>query len=109
MSEVKGRVRVQKTAKKGDTIEIKTTISHPMENGSRKDEQGNVIPKKYITAFKCTYNGTVVFHSEWQPSVSVNPFLSFFVMASESGKLEFEWTEDTGQSFKEMAEISVEG
>ena len=109
MSEVKGRVRIQKTAKKGDIIEIKTTISHPMENGSRKDEQGQPIPKKYITAFKCTYKGTVVFHSEWQPSVSANPFLSFFVVAAESGKLEFEWTEDTGQSFKETAEIAVEG
>ncbi|KAF0144795.1 MAG: sulfur oxidation protein SoxZ [Rhodospirillaceae bacterium] len=109
MSEVKGRARVQKTARKGDVIEIKTTISHPMENGTRKDGHGNVVPRKYITGFKCLYNGTEIFRSEWQPSVSANPFLSFFVTATESGMLDFEWTEDTGQVFKESSNITVEG
>lgn len=108
MSEIKGRVRVQKTAKKGEVIEIKTTISHPMENGTRKDEYGNLIPRQYITSFRCVYNSTEVFRAEWQPSVSANPFLSFFVTATESGKLEFEWTEDSGKIFKESADITVE-
>lgn len=108
MLEVKGRVRIQKTAKKGEVIEIKTTISHTMENGARKDGHGALIPRKYITGFKCIYNGTEVFHSEWQPSVSSNPFLSFFVTAIKNGTLDFEWTEDTGQVFKASADITVE-
>lgn len=108
MLDVRGRVRVQKTAKKGEIVEVRTTINHPMESGTRKDENGNILQKKYITTFRCVYNGTEVFRSEWQPSVSVNPFLSFFITANKSGKLDFEWIEDSGQVFKESTNISVD-
>ncbi len=108
MSEVQGRVRVQRVAYKGEIVEVKTTINHPMENGTRKDKEGNVIPKKYIKYFKCTYNDKEVFRSEWHPSISANPFLVFFLTAIESGNIYFEWIEDTGRVFKKSAEIIVE-
>ncbi len=108
MSEVQGRVRVQRVAYKGEIVEVKTTINHPMENGTRKDKEGNLIPKRYITHFKCTYNNKEVFRAEWYPSISANPFLSFFVTAIESGNIDFEWREDTGKVFKKSAEIIVE-
>ena len=108
MSEVQGRVRVQRVARKGEIIEIRTTINHPMENGKRRDKNGALIPKRYITYFKCLYNKREVFRAEWHPSVSANPFLSFFVTATESGRIDFEWIEDTGRVFKKFAEITVE-
>ena len=40
---VKPRVKVPKTAAAGDTIVIKTLISHKMESGQRKDKDGNKI------------------------------------------------------------------
>lgn len=107
--DVKARVRVPATAKKGDVIEIKTTISHPMENGMRKDKEGKVIPRDYLTKFECKYNGTVVFSSDWEPSVAANPFLSFFTKATESGKLEFTWTDEKGAKFTATENITVEG
>lgn len=108
MLEIKGRIRIlPQNPKKGDLIEVKTTINHPMENGFRKDEAGNLLPKKYIASFRCTYNSTEVFRSEWQLSVAANPFLSFFLVANKSGHINCEWIEDSGQVFKETVDITV--
>ena len=41
--DIKPRIRVQNTAKKGEVVEVKTLITHPMENGQRKDAAGNVM------------------------------------------------------------------
>ncbi|MBM3225783.1 MAG: thiosulfate oxidation carrier complex protein SoxZ, partial [Candidatus Tectomicrobia bacterium] len=38
---IKPRVRLPSTASKGEVIEIKTLISHPMETGYRRDAQGH--------------------------------------------------------------------
>ena len=40
MATAKPRVKLPKTATKGEVIEIKTLISHPMESGQRKDKAG---------------------------------------------------------------------
>ena len=50
---VKPRVKVPKSASAGETITIKTLISHTMESGQRKDKQGNVIPRSIIHRFTC--------------------------------------------------------
>lgn len=44
----KPRVRVPRTASKGEVIEIKTLLSHPMETGYRRDDQGRIIPRHII-------------------------------------------------------------
>ena len=51
----KPRLRVPSEAKKGDIIQIKTLVSHPMETGLRKDDNGKPIPRKIINAFVCTF------------------------------------------------------
>lgn len=106
---IKPRVRVPATAKKGDIVEIKTTVPHPMENGMRKDKDGAVIPRNIINKFVCTYNGKEVFKSDWQTSVSANPYLSFFVKVTESGKFDFEWVDEGGAKFTASEPITVEG
>ncbi|MEO5374238.1 MAG: thiosulfate oxidation carrier complex protein SoxZ [Alphaproteobacteria bacterium] len=106
---IKPRVRVPATAKKGDIIEIKTTVPHPMENGNRKDKDGTPIPRNIINKFTCTFNGKEVFKSDWYTSVSANPFLSFFVKVTEAGKFDFEWVDESGAKFTDSAAITIEG
>ena len=43
--DIKPRLRVPATAKKGEVVEIKTLITHPMESGQRKGEDGKVTLK----------------------------------------------------------------
>ena len=107
MTDVKPRVKVPATAAKGEIIEIKTVIAHDMESGQRKDKAGKIIPRKIINKFTCTLNGKEVFRSDWHTAVSANPYLSFFVRASESGTFEFAWYDDDGTIYKATAPIAV--
>ena len=104
---VKPRVKVPKKAEKGEVIEIKTLISHKMESGQRKDSDGNTIPRKIINHFVCKYNGEVVFESDWHGAISANPYMAFRTVATESGELEFIWTDDDGSEYTTMAKIEV--
>lgn len=101
------RIAVPDTAKQGEVIEIKTLIAHPMETGFRRDSVGKAIPRNILTEFVCLYNGTEVFRADFQPAVAANPFVTFFTTATESGDLEFRWTDQEGTTISETAKITV--
>ena len=109
MTEVpRPRVRVPPTARKGDIVEIKATISHDMESGQRKDKNGKLVPRMILKKFVCTYNGVEVFSTDWYPAISANPYLAFHTRAVESGTLVFTWTDDNGAIFTTSQTIRVE-
>jgi sulfur-oxidizing protein SoxZ len=95
-------------AKRGEVIEIKVLIAHPMETGYRLDPSGGVVPRDIINRFVCTYNGEEVFRADLFPAIAANPFIAFFAVATESGGLAFSWTDDHGQAQTELREIAVE-
>ncbi|MDP4796144.1 MAG: thiosulfate oxidation carrier complex protein SoxZ [Rhodospirillales bacterium] len=104
---VKPRVRVQKTATKGEVVEIKTLISHNMESGRRKGKDGKLVPRSIINKFTVTFNGKPVFSSDWAPSISANPYMSFFAKVNESGEFAFKWMDDDGSVYDSTAKITV--
>ena len=95
-------------AKRGEVIEIKTLIAHPMETGYRLGPTGAVIPRDIINRFTCTYNGDEVFRGELHPAISANPFIAFSTVVTETGELVFSWTDDRGQIQTETRQINVE-
>jgi len=101
-------INVPKKAKRGEIIEIKTLMSHIMETGYRRTAAGDVVPRDIITSFACRYNGSEIFRAEFFPAIAANPFISFFTVAKESGKFEFEWIGDKGFSETASASITVE-
>ncbi|HWZ38563.1 MAG TPA: thiosulfate oxidation carrier complex protein SoxZ [Bradyrhizobium sp.] len=101
-------INVPPKARRGDIIEIKTLMSHIMETGFRRTAAGDLVPRDIITSFVCRYNGTEIFRADLFPAISANPFLSFFTVARESGKFEFEWIGDNGFSSTASASITVE-
>ena len=101
-------INVPPKAKRGDIIEIKTLVSHPMETGYRVGADGNRMPRDIIRSFTCTYNNEVVFRAELSPAIAANPFIAFSTTATESGTLTFTWTGDNGFSAAETAAITVE-
>lgn len=107
MAKVKPRVRVPKSAKQGEVIEIKTLISHDMESGRRKDKKGELIPRKIINRFECRFGGEVVFAADWQPAISANPYMAFHYKAEKSGEMEFKWIDDDGTVYTETEKLSV--
>jgi len=103
----KPRVKVPKSAAKGEIIEIKTLITHQMESGQRKGKDGNLIPRQIINKFVCSFNGAEVFSSDWHGAVSANPYLAFNMRASKSGTFEFKWIDDDGSVYTTTADLTV--
>ena len=95
-------------AARGEIIEIKTLIAHPMETGHRLGPTGAAIPRDIINRFLCTYNGEEVFRAELFPAIAANPFITFFTVVTESGEIVFSWTDDHGQTQTEVRPITVE-
>jgi sulfur-oxidizing protein SoxZ len=100
-------VSVPKTARKGEIVDVRAMIAHPMETGYRMGPNGATIPRNILTRLVCTYNGTEVFAADFFPAMSANPFVSFSLIATESGTVSFEWTGDGGQTETASAEIVV--
>ena len=100
-------VNVPKTARRGEVIEIRTLISHPMETGYRPGPNGAILPRDIITRFTCAYNGVEVFRADLYPAMSANPYLVFTTVATESGTIALTWSGDNGFSQTETASIEV--
>lgn len=100
-------ITVPATAKRGETVEIKTLMAHPMETGYRAGSDGRVLPRDIIKRFTCSYNGAEIFRADLFPAMSANPFIAFSTVATESGTLTFTWQGDNGFSHSETAKITV--
>src|SRR6201985_2645189 len=98
-------INVPKKARRGDVIEIKALMSHIMETGYRRTAAGDLVPRDIITSFACRYNGVEIFRADLFPAIAANPFITFFTVATDSGKFEFEWIGDLG--FHENASASI--
>jgi sulfur-oxidizing protein SoxZ len=101
-------INVPAKAKRGEIIEIKTLMSHIMETGYRRTATGELIPRNIITSFTCRYNGTEIFRADLFPAIAANPFITFFTVATESGKFDFDWIGDNGFAESASASITVE-
>ncbi|MEL6125243.1 MAG: thiosulfate oxidation carrier complex protein SoxZ [Pseudomonadota bacterium] len=106
-SGVKPRVKVPKTAAAGETITIKTLISHKMESGQRKDDDGNIIPRSIINRFTADFNGQNVIDVTLEPAISTNPFFEFEAVVPEPGEFTFTWYDDDGDVYDTSKKITV--
>ena len=99
-------VNAPKTARRGEVIEIKALISHPMETGFRPGPNGRLLPRNIIEHFSCFYDGAVVFSAELHPAMAANPYLVFTTLATRSGPITLTWTGDGG--FRQTETVLIE-
>lgn len=99
-------IRIRAHAK-GDEVEVKALLTHPMETGQRKDKKtGKTVPAHFIQEINCTHNGKSVMTAEWGGAVSKNPYLSFKFGAGKAGDtVGIAWTDNTGA--KDSVETKV--
>ena len=95
------------SAKRGDVIEIRATIGHPMETGFRPGDDGKILPRNIIKRFSCRYNGELVFSAELFSAVAANPYLAFHTVAVESGTLALTWEGDNAFTQTESVRLTV--
>jgi sulfur-oxidizing protein SoxZ len=101
------RVRVPREASAGDSVSVRTLISHPMESGVRRDGDGNLIPRQIINRFTCDFNGVNVIDVTMEPAISTNPYFQFDAIVDATGTFEFKWYDDDGSIYEETADITV--
>ena len=100
-------VNMPTTARRGDVIEIRTLIAHPMETGYRRGDEGSILPRNIIRRFTCRYDGEIVFAADFFPAVAANPLLVFSTVATASGTLTFTWEGDNGFAQTESVALVV--
>lgn len=88
-----------RTKAKGDLVEVKALIKHPMETGLRKDKKTKEkIPADYINEVIVEANGAQVIACDWGGSISKNPYLSFSYKGKSGDKVKLSWASNTGKS-----------
>jgi sulfur-oxidizing protein SoxZ len=93
---------------KGETVEVKALMNHPMETGLRKDKKtGEVIPAHFIQEVVAKHGEDTVMTALWSGGVSKNPYIAFKFSGGAKGEsVELTWTDNKGESETATAEIS---
>ncbi|MBP6850378.1 MAG: thiosulfate oxidation carrier complex protein SoxZ [Rhodoferax sp.] len=104
-------IQLPPLSRKGEVIEVRTMIAHPMETGYRPGADGKVLPRDLIRRFTCTYDDgssrEVVFQAELFPAVAANPYLTFPLLVTGPGTLTMAWEGDNGFSQTETLALRV--
>src|SRR5205085_11420536 len=101
------RIELPSLIRRGDAVEVRIVIQHPMETGFRIDAWGKRVPRNAIHSLTCRYNGVEVFRATLGTGIAANPYLRFFTRAVDSGELAFWWLDDDEVQGSAKATISV--
>lgn len=100
------RVRIPRSARAGEVIEIRTLIEHPMETGLRHDA-GRAAPRDMLTRLAVRMNGEAVLEAEFRNGTSANPYHVFFVRIERTSSFEFTWTDERGRTARTESRVTV--
>lgn len=104
-------INIPPSPKRGEVIEIRALIQHPMETGYRPGPDGKILPRDIVRRFTCRFNdGTgdeLVVSTEMFPAIAANPYFAFYMMATGSGTLTFTWEGDNGFAQTETVALKV--
>jgi sulfur-oxidizing protein SoxZ len=96
-----------RAALKGDVADIRVLVSHPMENGQRKDSAGNAIPAQFIQQMWVEVGGKTVIQGQIGTSVSRNPVFGFKVKGAKAGdKVVIKWRDNKGDTRSDEATVA---
>jgi sulfur-oxidizing protein SoxZ len=92
---------------KGDIAEIRILMSHAMETGQRKDNDGKTVPPHFIQSMTVALNGKTVVSGQTGTSVSRNPVFGFKVKGAKAGdKVTVNWVDNKGDKRTDEAAVA---
>ena len=101
------RIQVASPVRRGQAMEVRLLIQHPMETGFRYEFSGTSIAKNVIHSMSAEYGGRVVFRARMGSGVAANPLLQFWVRPDQSGDIRVVWEDDLGVKGQVSARIEV--
>jgi len=81
------RIQLSSPVRRGQPMEVRLLVQHPMETGFRFDVLGTSAPKNVIHSLHASYGARTVFRARLGSGISANPYLQFWVVPEESGEL----------------------
>jgi sulfur-oxidizing protein SoxZ len=106
---VRTLIHVPPSVRRGEVFEVRATLGHAMETGHRADGQGGTVARDIVNAFECQLDGVTVFTAILYPAIAANPYLSFWLRATQSGTLTFSWRGDRSFAHRETVALVVAG
>jgi sulfur-oxidizing protein SoxZ len=91
----------------GGFTDIRVLMTHPMETGLRKDQDGKLVPMHFIQSVIVKVNGKTVVDSQTSQAVSRNPVFSFRLKGGARGdKIEVSWVDNQGETNSTEAAVA---
>jgi quinoprotein dehydrogenase-associated SoxYZ-like carrier len=88
--------------------DLRVLVSHPMENGLRKDASGKIAPEHFIQSLQVRLNGKTVIDAQLGRSVATNPLFAFRIQGAKANdKIAVTWRDNKG--FTRTDEVAVIG
>lgn len=104
----KGEATKIRAKVEGGITDLRALVSHPMENGLRKDPAGRIVPEHFIQQLDVALNGNTVIEAQIGRSVSSNPLFTFKVTgASARDKVTLTWRDNRGLTRTDEASVSA--
>jgi len=100
------RVRMPRSAKLGEVIEIRTLIEHRMDTGLPHGDAPPV-PRDMLNRLVVRRNGSVIFAAELRNGTAANPYHVFFVRIEVPSVFEFMWSDERGKSATATHSVAV--
>ena len=92
---------------KGNVADIRVLMSHPMENGQRKDSAGNAIAPHFIQQIWVEVGGKTVIQGQTGTPISRNPVFGFKVKGAKAGdKVVIKWRDNKGETRSDETTIT---
>ena len=101
-----GPMKMRATLASGYT-DVRVLMTHPMETGQRKDQDGKLIPLHFIQNLTVKVNGRVVVEGQVSQAVSRNPVFSFRLKGGAKGdRIEVSWLDNIGEANQTEAAVA---
>jgi sulfur-oxidizing protein SoxZ len=99
------RILVPGGIRRGDVIDVRALVEHPMATGLFRDPEGRPIPAHFINDVSVDYGDQEVAHFVWTSGISRDPFVEFSLRADREAELKFIWTDNRGGVFTQTVDI----
>lgn len=101
------RVKAPKTAAPGEVINITAKINHKMEYSDLTDRVGARVRRSIINRFTCDFGDQNVIDVTLEPGISADPVIEFSATLMSSGRLNFVWYDDNGDTYEVSRLVKV--
>ncbi len=113
------------SAKRGEVIEVRALVQHPMDTGYRRSNDGEPIARNLVRTITCRIaplagaaaqtqaqtqgaaGGEIIFSARLHAAVAANPYLAFHCRMVVSSRLTVQWAGDNGFTNSASADVLV--